>query len=74
MSVCFTAALSMGAPLKRMIRRPCQWGSPKDIHLCESVFLISGEMEKKLLAVNSTDSVFAEFLVHRMFSCKQRTL
>ena len=37
-------------------------------------FLISGEMGKKLLAVNSTDSVFAEFLLHRMFNCKQRSL
>ena len=36
-------------------------------------FLISGEMGKKLLAANSTDSVFAEFLPHRMFSCKQRS-
>ena len=36
-------------------------------------FLISGEMGKKLLAVNSTDSVFAEFLLRRMlmFNCKQ---
>ena len=32
-------------------------------------FLISGEMGKKLLASNSTDSVFAEFLLHRMFNC-----
>ena len=30
-------------------------------------------MGKKLLAENSTDSVFAEFLPHRMFSCKQRS-
>ena len=38
-------------------------------------FLISGEMGKKLLAANSTDSVFAEFLLHRMlmFNCKQRS-
>ena len=36
-------------------------------------FLISGEMGKKLLGVNSTDTVFAEFFLHRMFSCKQRS-
>ena len=36
-------------------------------------FLIPREMGKKLLAVNSTDSVFAEFLLHRMFNCKQRS-
>ena len=46
---------------------------PKYIRLRESVFLIPGEMGKKLLAVNSTDSVFAEFLLHRMFNCKQRS-
>ena len=28
-------------------------------------------MGKELLAVNSTDSVFAEFSLHRMFNCKQ---
>ena len=38
-------------------------------------FLVSGEMGKKLFAANSTDSVFAEFLLHRMlvFNCKQRS-
>ena len=32
-------------------------------------------MGKKLLAANSTDSVFAEFLLHRMlmFNCNQRS-
>ena len=30
-------------------------------------------MGKKLLAVNSADSVFAEFLLHRIFNCKQRS-
>ena len=30
-------------------------------------------MGKKLLGVNSTDTVFAEFFLHRMFSCKQRS-
>ena len=76
-SVCFTAALSMAAPSKRtvgsMVGRPRRRGSPKYIRLRESVFLIPGEMGKKLLAVNSTDSVFAEFLLHRMFNCKQRS-
>ena len=68
MSVCFTAALSMAAPSKRtvgsMVGRPRRRGSPKYIGLRESVFFfISGEMGKKLLAANSTDSVFAEFLL-----------
>ena len=67
-SVCFIAALSMAAPSKRtvgsMVGRPRRRGSPKYIRLRESVFLIPGEMGKKLLAVNSTDSVFAEFLLH----------
>ena len=72
-SVCFTAVLSMAAPSKRTVGRPRRRGSPKYIRLRESVFLIPGEMGKKLLAVNSTDSVFAEFLLHRMFNCKQRS-
>ena len=63
----------MAAPSKRMVGRPCRWGLPKYIRLRESAFLISGEMGKKFLAVNSTDSVFAEFLLHRMFNCKQRS-
>ena len=71
--VCFTAVLSMAAPPKRTVGRPRRRGSPKYIRLRESVFLIPGEMGKKLLAVNSTDSVFAEFLLHRMFNCKQRS-
>ena len=77
--VCFTAALSMAAPSKRtvgsMVGRPRRRGSPKYIRLRESVFFISGKMGKKLLAANSTDSVFAEFLLHRMlmFNCKQRS-
>ena len=68
----FTAALSMAAPLKRTVGSPRRRGSPK-IRLRETVFYISGEMAKKLLAVNSTDSVFAEFLLRRllMFNCKQ---
>ena len=76
-SVCFTAALSMAAPSKRkvgsMVGRTRRRGSPKYIRLRESVFLIPGEMGKKLLAVNSTDSVYAEFPLHRMFNCKQRS-
>ena len=74
-SVYFTAVLSMAAPSKRTVGRPHQRGSPKYIHLRGSVFLISGEMGKKLLAANTTDSVFAEFLLHRMlmFNCKQRS-
>ena len=76
-SVCFTAALSMAAPSKRtvgsMVERPRRRGSQKYIRLRESAFLIPGEMGKKLLAVNSTDSVFAEFLLHRTFNCKQRS-
>ena len=54
-----------------MVGRPHRRGSPKYIRLRESVFLIPGERGKKLLAVNSTDSVVAEFLLHRMFNCKQ---
>ena len=73
MSVCLTSVLSMAAPSKRTVGRPRRRGSPKYIRLRESVFLIPGEMGKKLLAVNSTDSVFAEFLLHRMFNCKQRS-
>ena len=72
-SVCFTALLSMSAPSKRTLERPRRRGSPKYIRLCKSVFLIFGEMGKKLLAANSTDSVFAEFLLHGMFNCKQRS-
>ena len=71
----FTAALSMAAPSKRTVGSPRQRGSPKYIRLRESVFSISGEMGKKLFAANSTDSVFAEFLLHRMWmiNCKQRS-
>ena len=74
-SVCFTVVLSMAAPPKRTVRRPHRLGSPKYIRLHGSVFLISGEMGKKLLAANSTDSVFADFLLHRMLmiNCKQRS-
>ena len=60
-SVCFTAVLSMEAPSKRTVGRPHQPGSPKYIR---PFFLISGEMGKKLLAANTTESVFAEFLLH----------
>ena len=63
-SVCFTAALSMAAPSKGTVGKP---------RLRESVFLISREMGKKLLSVNSTDSVFAEFFLHRMFNYEQRS-
>ena len=75
-SVCFTAVLSMAAPSKHTVGRPRRRGSPKDpkyIRLRESVFLISGEIGKKPLAANSTESGFAEFLLHRvlMFNCKQ---
>ena len=74
-SVCFTAVLSMAAPSKPTVGRPRRRGSPKYIRLRESVSLISGEIGKKLLATNSMDSVFAEFLPHRMlmFNCKQRS-
>ena len=74
-SVCFTAVLWMAAPSKRTVGRPRQRGSPKYIRLRESLFSISGEMGKKLLAANSTDNVFAEFLLPRMlmFNCKQRS-
>ena len=72
-SVCFTAAISMAAQSKRTVGRLRRRGSLKYIRLRESVFLISGEMGKKLLAVNFTDSTFAEFLLHRMFDCKQRS-
>ena len=59
-SLRFTAVLSMAVPSKRMFGRPRRRGSPKYIGLRESVFFfISGEMGKKLLAANSTDSVFA---------------
>ena len=62
-SVCFTAVLSMAAPSKRTVGRPHRLGSPKYIRLRGSVFLISREMGKKLLAANSTNSVFADFLL-----------
>ena len=66
-SVCFIAVLSMAAPSKRTVGRPRRRGLRKYIRLRESVFSISGEMGKKLfLPANSTDSVFAEFLLHRM--------
>ena len=52
-SVCFTAVLSMAALSKRTVRRLPRRGSPKYIRLRESVFLISGEMGKNLLAANS---------------------
>ena len=59
-SLRFTAVLSMAVPSKRTFGRPGRQGSPKYIRLRESVFfLISGEIGKKLLAANSTDSVFA---------------
>ena len=54
----------MEAPSKRTVGRPRRRGSPKYIRLRESVFLISGEMKKKLLAANSIDSVFAEFFFY----------
>ena len=63
MSVCFTEVRSMAAPSKRTVGRPHRLGSPKYIRLRASVFLISREMEKKLLSANSTNSVFAEFLL-----------
>ena len=52
-SVCFTAVLSTAALSKRTVRRLPRRGSPKYIRLRESVFLISGEMGKNLLAANS---------------------
>ena len=62
MSGYFTAALLMAAPSKRTVGRPRRRGLPKYIRLREFVYLIAGEMGKKLLAVYSTDSVFAECL------------
>ena len=63
-SVCFTALLSMAGPSKRTVGRPHRLGSLKYIRLRWScVILISREMGKKLLAANSTNSVFAEFLL-----------
>ena len=60
-SVCFTVTLSMAAPSKCTVgrSRPRRRGLPKYIRLRESHFSISGEMGKKLLAANSTASVFA---------------
>ena len=60
-SICFTVTLSMAAPSKRTVgrSRPRRRGLPKYIRLRESLFSISGEMGKKLLAANSTASVFA---------------
>ena len=51
----------MAAPSKRTVgrSRPRRRGLPKYIRLRESHFSISGEMGKKLLAANSTASVFA---------------
>ena len=61
MSICFTVTLSMEAPSKRTVgrSRPRRRGLPKYIRLRESLFSFSGEMGKKLLAANSTASVFA---------------
>ena len=75
MSVCFTAVLSKAVPSKRTVGRPHPLGTPKYIRLRGSVFLISVEMGKKLLAENSTDRVFAEFLLDGMlmFNCEQRS-
>ena len=58
----------MAAPSKRTVKRPHRLGSPKYIRLRGSVFLISGEMGKKVLAANSTDSVFAEFLLRSILN------
>ena len=70
-SVCCTVVLSMVAPLKCTIGRLHQWGCRSTLVSVNPSFLISGEMGKNLLASNSTDSVFAGFLLHRMFNCKQ---
>ena len=70
-SVCCTVVLSMVAPLKCTVGRLHQRGCRSTLVSVNLSFLISGEMGKKLLASNSTDSVFAEFLLHRMFNCKQ---
>ena len=61
----------MAAPLKCTVGRLHQRGCRSTLVSVNPPFLISGEMGKKLLASNSTDSVFAEFLLHRMFNCKQ---
>ena len=55
MSGCFTAVLSMAVSQSYVSMAPSRRGPPKYIRLRESVFLISGEMGKKLLAANSTD-------------------
>ena len=47
----------MAGPSKFAVGRPRRRGLLKYIRLRESVFLISGEMGKKLLAANSTVSV-----------------
>ena len=60
----------MAVPSRCTVEKPLQCGWPKYTRLHESVFLISGEMGKKLLAANSTDSLFSEFLLHRMFNSK----
>ena len=62
--VCFTAELLMVVTSKHTVGRPLRRGSPKYISLHESIFLISGQMGKKLLTANSTVTVFAEFLLH----------
>ena len=62
-SVCFTVVLSMAAPLKRTVGRLYRRGCRSTLVSVNPSFLISGEMGKKLLAANSTDSVFAEFLL-----------
>ena len=61
-SVCFTAVLSMVAPDRNVRLKDC----------VDEVAEVHG-MGKKLLAANSTDRVFAEFVLHRMFNCKQRS-
>ena len=71
MSVCFTVVISMVVRLKRTVGRLHRRGRQSTLVSMNPSFLISGEVEKKLLASNSTDSVFAKFVLHRMFSCKQ---
>ena len=53
-----------GGAIKTYGWKNASTGSPKYISLRESIFLISGQMGKKLLAANSTDTMFAEFFLH----------
>ena len=74
-SVCFTADFRWRRHRNVQLEDRIDWSRRSTFVSGDPFFLIYGEMGKKLLAANSTDSVFAEFLQHRMLmsNCKQRS-